>query len=142
MIFYVKDKEELENVPSSYTIINISRAEIPNTVMYPIVPTRTYIKNGKELFKNELEEKRALISSIVYNGISASSLSCVLYVPEFEQVKHDFNVLKTIRKFIKNNYGVKPIRFTNCVTREIRESFKLSTEAQAIIIKDMEGIVK
>lgn len=146
MVFISKNEEDLSMIPSSYVVFSFSRGITPsgdscNIMQLPneLLPDIDYgkdIETRKENYKNKLKIRKTLVAYIAKNAFNDASNSIVFYCDPKEKERLGYNPVKIFVKFLKKEYGIVSFKFTNCVTRAMRNEAHLSEHQKQKIIAD------
>lgn len=127
MIFYTTNPEDLELVPSTYSVISLTDEPVNQGCKYvrlkQIMPMSSKSKSKeecKESYKKLLKDRKELVAYMVKEGLGNQCSSIVLYTTERDIKYYKFNFLKTLCKFISKRYNVKIFKFTTTVTKQMR----------------------
>lgn len=141
MLFYMTKEEGIENIPSSYNIIIISNhiktINHPNSQKANFLLPKKNINDNKQDYKKFLKSKLSVIVMITQLLRLPSAQSVVLVCDEADIDYYDFNYVKRICKFISKRYGTEYFKFTNNVSRDMRERSKLSEDGVNKLILDL-----
>lgn len=129
MLFYTTDYNDLELIPSSYSVIAFTDTNINSGCKYVRLKQLLPIKDGKlskeenkSNYKKLLKERKHLVAYVAKEAIDDQANSIVLYCDERDIKYYGFNFIKTLCKFINKRYNITPFKFTTTVTKEMRLS--------------------
>lgn len=127
MLFYTTNIDDLDLIPSSYSVIALTDEYINSDCKYvrikELLPIRDKSKSkedSKESYKKLLKERKHLVAYMVKEAIGDQVNSIVLYCSERDIKYYGFNFIKTLCKFIYKRYNIKPFQFTTTVTKSMR----------------------
>lgn len=144
MLFYLTDEDRFDEIPNSYTILNISKSRIllnrGNAVdlsaFIPKFPLSDNDKTNKRRYLSQIKDNETLLVMNFYSNKMASmhefdnSLSILknlVLVCTEDDIRY-FDYMKLLRKFIKKKYGIKVYELTYDITLDMIEESKMSEE--------------
>lgn len=146
MLFYLADESDIKLIPSSYTVLVVSDTiktiEHSNYARVDLLPDISSIEDKDKLkkkFKKKIKDKYKLKIAAIVNDLQKlpPANSIVFVMSQKDKELYKFNYVKTICSYIEDRYGYRPFKFTNCVTRDMRQESKMDNDGLNKLVVDM-----
>lgn len=143
MLFYTTDSKDFEEIPSGYFVFGISnsvRVNHPNfQYLESLIPQHN---ESKEEYKQRLKNNLTVLSLVKLLKDYGHNNSIVLLCSEKDKIKHGFNYVKIICKYINKKYNYNYYKFTNDVVRQMRDQSVLIDEYFDKFLYDYSNCIK
>ena len=138
MLFYTIKESDIKNIPDSFNLFNLSNKPISH-------PNQQFVKELIPLpNESKKEYKTRLISTPAYLSLLAPLLmdmpqsnSLVIYADESIVERVGYNFAKIICKLFCLKYDYVYYKFTNCITREMRDRSVFSEYVKQKFMHDL-----